>query len=164
MKYQAKINQSVFSLEPLEHNLISINGVTKPFRLIQLSERFYHFIYDGKVFRVEAVKTDDGFNFKINGESVSVDIKDELQQLLEKMSGNTKKKTTSGDVKAPMPGLVVKLLVGTGESVKKGQGLLILEAMKMQNEIKSPIDGVVREIHVSEKQAVEKNFLLMKLD
>jgi biotin carboxyl carrier protein len=59
-----------------------------------------------------------------------------------------------------MPGLVVKLSVSVGESVKKGQGLLILEAMKMQNEIKSPMDGVVKEIKVSEKQAVEKKLPL----
>ncbi|RFM24328.1 MAG: biotin/lipoyl-binding protein [Candidatus Thermochlorobacter aerophilum] len=164
MKYQATVYQSAFEVEPLGSDAVSINGARKDSRLVQLSERFYHFIYDGKVYRVEAIKTDDGFNFKINGELVSVDVKDELQLLLDKMGGNAKKKSASGDIKAPMPGLVVKLSVSVGESVKKGQGLLILEAMKMQNEIKSPMDGVVKEIKVSEKQAVEKNYLLMKLE
>lgn len=164
MKYQATIDKSAFEVETLGSDAVSLNGAKKESRLVQLSERFYQFIYEGKVFRVESIKTDDGFNFKINGELVSVELKDELQLMLDKMGGSAKKKATSGDVKAPMPGLVVKLSVAVGESVKKGQGLLILEAMKMQNEIKSPIDGVVKEIKVSEKQAVEKNHLLMKLE
>lgn len=164
MKYQAVIHQSAFEVEPHGSDAVSLNGVKKECRLVQISERFYHLIYEGKVFRIESVKTDDGFNFKINGELVSVEVKDELQQMLDKMGGSAKKKLTSGDIKAPMPGLVVKLLVAVGESVKKGQGLLILEAMKMQNEIKSPTDGVVKKINVSEKQAVEKNHLLMKLE
>ncbi len=164
MKYQATVHQSTFEVEPLGNDAVSLNGVKKESRLVQLSERFYHFIYEGKVFRVESVKTDDGFNFKINGELVSVEVKDELQLMLDKMGGSAKKKVASGDIKAPMPGLVVKLSVAVGERVKKGQGLLILEAMKMQNEIKSPTDGVVKEIKVSEKQAVEKKHLLMKLE
>lgn len=164
MKYQATVHQSIFEVEPLGIDAVSLNGVKKESRLVQLSERFYHFIYEGKVFRVESVKTEDGFNFKINGELVSVEVKDDLQLMLDKMGGSAKKKVASGDIKAPMPGLVVKLSVVVGESVKKGQGLLILEAMKMQNEIKSPIDGVIKEIKVSEKQAVEKNYLLMKLE
>lgn len=164
MKYQVAIANAAFEVEPLGEEIVKLNGATKDARLIQLSERFYHFIYEGKVFRVEATRTDDGFNFKINGEPVSVEVKDELQLLLDKMSGGAKKKSASGDVRAPMPGLVVKISVSVGESVKKGQGLLILEAMKMQNEIKSPADGVVKEILVAEKQAVEKNHILVKLE
>ncbi len=164
MKYQATVHQSAFDVEPISNEAVSLNGIKKESRLVQLSERFYHFIYEGKVYRVEAIKTDEGFTFKINGEPVSVELKDELQLLLDKMGGSAKKKSASGDIKAPMPGLVVKVSVAVGESIKKGQGLLILEAMKMQNEIKSPMDGVVKEIKVSEKQAVEKNHLLLKLE
>jgi len=164
MKYQATVHQTTFDVEPIGNEAVSINGIKKESRLVQLSERFYQFIYEGKVYRVEAIKTDEGFTFKINGEPVSVELKDELQLLLDKMSGSAKKKSTSGDVYAPMPGLVVKVSVAVGQSIKKGQGLLILEAMKMQNEIKSPIDGIVRAINVSEKQAVEKNHLLVKLE
>ena len=59
------------------------------------------------------------------------------------------------EVKAPMPGKVVKLLVGAGDTVASGQGVLLFEAMKMHNEIKSPQDGVVGEMAVDEGQAVE---------
>lgn len=59
------------------------------------------------------------------------------------------------EVKAPMPGKVVKLLVAEGDAVAAGQGVLLFEAMKMQNEIRSPQDGTMGELHVSEGQAVE---------
>ena len=59
------------------------------------------------------------------------------------------------DVKAPMPGKVVKLLVAPGDAVLAGQGVLLFEAMKMQNEIKSPLDGIVGELFVVEGQAVD---------
>lgn len=59
------------------------------------------------------------------------------------------------EVKAPMPGKVVKLLVSAGDSVEAGQGILLFEAMKMQNEIKSPLAGEVVEMIVQEGQAVE---------
>ncbi len=67
----------------------------------------------------------------------------------------TKRASARTEVKAPMPGKVVKLLVGAGDTVDSGQGVLLFEAMKMQNEIKSPQDGVVGEMAVDEGQAVE---------
>ena len=70
-------------------------------------------------------------------------------------AGTTKRASARREVKAPMPGKVVKLLVGSGDTVSSGQGVLLFEAMKMHNEIKSPQDGVVGEMAVDEGQAVE---------
>ncbi|AIF69987.1 acetyl-CoA carboxylase [Palaeococcus pacificus DY20341] len=66
-------------------------------------------------------------------------------------------------VTAPMPGKILKVLVKEGDSVKTGQGLLILEAMKMENEIPSPVDGVVKTIHVKEGDTVDTGQLLIEL-
>jgi biotin carboxyl carrier protein len=63
-------------------------------------------------------------------------------------------------VRAPMPGLVLVLEVGEGDPVEKGQGILIIEAMKMENEIRAPIAGVVRRLSVSAGDAVERDALL----
>jgi biotin carboxyl carrier protein len=60
-----------------------------------------------------------------------------------------------------MPGLIVKLLVAVGDTVKQGEPLLILEAMKMENVFKAAADVTIKEIKVSEKQSVEKGQLLM---
>lgn len=74
--------------------------------------------------------------------------------------GAAKRSSTRADVKAPMPGKVVKLLASSGDAVTAGQGIVLFEAMKMQNEIKSPQDGVLGELAVLEGQAVEARDLL----
>jgi biotin carboxyl carrier protein len=81
--------------------------------------------------------------------------------LLDKMGlGNAKGKKIN-EIKAPMPGLIVDIKVEVGAEVKKGDALMILEAMKMENILKSPGDGVVKTIKVEKKQSVEKNQVLI---
>ena len=67
-------------------------------------------------------------------------------------------------IRAPMPGLVKKIEVAVGDPIKPGSGLLILEAMKMENEIKSPLHGVVREVIVSQDATVEKDEPLILIE
>jgi biotin carboxyl carrier protein len=64
-------------------------------------------------------------------------------------------------LKAPMPGLVLEVRVKVGDSVKKGDPLLVLEAMKMENILKSPADGIIQKVHVQKSAAVEKNQTLI---
>jgi biotin carboxyl carrier protein len=68
-----------------------------------------------------------------------------------------------GVVKSPMPGRVVKVLVAKGDKVQAGQGLLVLEAMKMENEVKAKAAGTVTEVHVTTGSAVEGNAKLVTL-
>jgi biotin carboxyl carrier protein len=65
------------------------------------------------------------------------------------------------DMKAPMPGLVLQVLVNAGDTVNKGDKILVLEAMKMENTIKSPTDGIVNGVLVSQGMAVDKNQVLI---
>ena len=67
-------------------------------------------------------------------------------------------------VEAEMPGKVVKVNVAAGDSVSEGQGVVVVEAMKMENEIPSPIDGVVKELAVAEGDTVEAGALLFTID
>jgi biotin carboxyl carrier protein len=66
------------------------------------------------------------------------------------------------DIKAPMPGMVLNILVGEGQQVKKGDSLLVLEAMKMENVLKSPTDGMIKKVVAIKGTAVEKNQLLIQ--
>ena len=68
------------------------------------------------------------------------------------------------DIKAPMPGLVLQISVGPGDTVEKGDPLLILEAMKMENVLKAPGSGTVKKVSVNQGQAVEKNQLLIEME
>jgi len=99
---------------------------------------------------------------KINGKRVKVSKKSSLDVLLNKMGMNTGSGTELKNIKAPMPGKILKLLVQEGQDVKKGDVLFVLEAMKMENAIKSPGDGVLKKVLVQAGQTVEKNQVLME--
>jgi biotin carboxyl carrier protein len=66
------------------------------------------------------------------------------------------------DIKAPMPGMVLSVLVSEGQEVKKGDSLIVLEAMKMENILKSPADGIIKKVVANKGTAVEKNQLLIQ--
>ena len=97
------------------------------------------------------------------GETWSVEVVDERTRMLREMTGADQAVSGEQAIKAPMPGMVLRLEVEVGQRVEAGQGLLVLEAMKMENELKAHAAGVVRSIHVSEKQAVEKGTLLVEI-
>ena len=100
---------------------------------------------------------------KINGQLHIVSIKEPIDQLLSSMGMDAKLTAKTETIKAPMPGLVLKILVSEGEAVSKGTGLLILEAMKMENVLKSSHDATVKSIKVTERTAVEKGTVLIEL-
>ena len=74
------------------------------------------------------------------------------------------KPKSGGEVKAPIPGLVTKILLGEGDTVTHGQGVMILEAMKMENEIKSPVDGKIKKLNVKPGHNVEKGQPLFEIE
>ncbi|MEO0183921.1 MAG: biotin/lipoyl-containing protein [candidate division WOR-3 bacterium] len=106
----------------------------------------------------------DGENqLTINGESYSFEVIDEqVAKVLKSAPDIGHKKEVT--VTAPMPGLVIEVEVNEGDSVKKGQGLLIIEAMKMQNEFKAPRDGIVKKILVQKGQTVNSKDALVVIE
>jgi biotin carboxyl carrier protein len=78
------------------------------------------------------------------------------------MDAKVGKKTN--EIKAPMPGMVLRMMVKQGDTIAKGDGLLVLEAMKMENIIKAPADGVIKQLMVAERDKVEKNQVMIQLD
>ena len=129
-----------------------------------LGPRTWSVFHKGQKFKVECEKGPDAEGnlvVRINGVRREVRVMDERAKLLEKMGMSVTAGATSGDVKAPMPGKVLQVLVQPGVSVEEGQPLLVLEAMKMENMIKAVASGVVSEVPISEGQAVEKGALLV---
>ena len=90
-------------------------------------------------------------------------MQDERTRHIQSLVGAGKTQKGGGTVKAPMPGLVVKMLVEPGAAVAAGQGLVVLEAMKMENEIKASAAGVIESVAVKPGQAVEKGAALVVL-
>jgi biotin carboxyl carrier protein len=97
------------------------------------------------------------------GKDFEVEIDDQRSRLIKSFRPATAAKGGLTRVKAPMPGLVVRLEAEKGQTVKPGQGLLVLEAMKMENEIRSAVEGIVDQIAVKAGEAVEKDALLITI-
>ena len=104
-----------------------------------------------------------GWEVLSGGRPFAVTVEDERTRRLREMTGQGAQRSQGGIVRAPMPGLVLRLEVEVGQAVEAGMGVLVLEAMKMENEIKAPGGGVVSAIHVTPGQAVEKGVALVEL-
>jgi len=132
---------------------------------VELSEGHFHILREGRSFRVEVEKADRStkeFIVKVNGRSYDLKAQDEMDLLLEKLGMDKASAAVIDDLKAPMPGLVIDINVQGGQEVKKGDALVILEAMKMENVLKAPADLTVKEIQVKKGQTVDKNTVLIK--
>lgn len=97
------------------------------------------------------------------GERVEVEVQDDRSKQIEALTGQDRRPAASGVIKAPMPGLVVRVEVNAGENVEAGQGLVVVEAMKMENELRATHAGVVEQVHVKAGDRVEKGAVLVTL-
>ncbi|WP_439881309.1 acetyl-CoA carboxylase biotin carboxyl carrier protein subunit [Pontibacter sp. MBLB2868] len=148
----------------IQKETILLNGTPFSWDIQPISTNAFHIIKDNKSYTAELVETDyqaKTFTFKINGIKQTVNVKDRFDLLLDKLGMSDVNTNKVNDVKAPMPGLVLEIKVQPGQEVKKGDPILILEAMKMENILKSPGDGTVKEIKVQARQNVEKNQVLI---
>lgn len=101
---------------------------------------------------------------RVNGQSYVVELRNELDELLEQMGMGPGAGTVQSKIKAPMPGLVLEVFVSEGQDVAKDEPLLILEAMKMENVIKAPQEGKVKRVSVEKGKAIDKNALLVEFE
>ncbi len=171
MKYKATVNDNKpINIEfdasegsSIHGHTILVDGQQKHIHLVKLSEKLYQLIYNGKVFIGEVTQKGSDFTVRFKDELMQIELLDEKNMLIERMGIKSSKNKSSGQIKSPMPGLVVELNVRKGDVVKQGQGLLVLEAMKMQNEIKAPMDGEVKDIAIKVNEPVEKNQLLLTI-
>lgn len=99
---------------------------------------------------------------RINGNTYEVTVKSDFDKLLERLGMGPGSSATLSQIKAPMPGMVLDVMVTPGQTVQKDEPLLILEAMKMENVIKSPRDGEIDSVGVVKGSAIEKNTLLVE--
>lgn len=135
--------------------------------IVSVSDNRLHIIVNHKSYTaelIEALPAEKQFRVRINGNSYTVKLKDKYDELLQQLGMDKMLSAKVNDLKAPMPGLVLDVLVQEGQQIKKGENLLVLEAMKMENNLKATNDAVVKKIKVGKGARVEKNEILIELE
>jgi biotin carboxyl carrier protein len=160
-----KVNEQEFIFDLISGNAI-LDGKPVNADTVKLAPNKYHVIINHKSYNIELLeKSENGKTMRIlvNGIKQEIAIKDKYDALLSQLGMDKLMTSKNNNIKAPMPGLVLRIMAKVGDQVKKGDALLVLEAMKMENIIKADGEGVVKRIAVEPKQVVEKNTLLIEL-
>ena len=135
--------------------------------LLEIKDGKFHILQDNQSFNATVLEADyetKTFSIKINKNVYTVNLKDKFDLLVEKLGFSNMTVQKVNNIKAPMPGLVLDVLVQVGDAVTKGDSVLILEAMKMENVIKAEGDAVVKRIEIKKGTPVEKNQILVEFE
>src|SRR5690606_4808979 len=157
--YKAAVNKT----DSFDLSITSLENLDS----ISLDESKFHILKDNVSYKAEIVKADfltKNYTVKVNGNSYQVDLANSLDLLIKEMGFEVGAAKQINAIKAPMPGLVLEISVEIGQEVQEGDNLLILEAMKMENNFTSPRAGVIKSIVVNKGQAVDKGQLLIEFE
>ena len=167
MKYLANVGENTYHIslddqdtridldingEPLQIDLVPING-----------DHTYSLLINGRSYVATMMDMDESCQVMIDGRVYAVDVEEEE---LARLRSQVKRKHPAGgeQIKAPMPGRIIDIEVAVGDTVESGQGVAIIEAMKMENELRALTGGVVKEIRTRVGDAVNKNDILVVLE
>ncbi len=166
-QFQAKVNNGEQLHFEEQNGKLLMNGEEQtPDISVDASGRM-HVLWNDKSYNCELVATDatkKEFAIRINGNDYTVEMKDQYDLLLEKLGMSNLTEQKVADIKAPMPGLVLSIKVKPGQEIQKGDAVLILEAMKMENVLKASGEGIVKAIKVNQGDAVEKGQIMVTLE
>src|SRR5512143_2248402 len=164
MKYITTVEGKQFTVEIIDEKHVSVDGKLYEVDFEAVSgQPVYSLILDGKSHESYIARGDDNWQVLLRGRLYQVTVEDEREKRLRAAAGGGVAESGEFILKAPMPGLVVAVPVSEGQEVKKGQVILILESMKMQNELKAPRDGVVQRIKVKAGESVEQKQTLLSV-
>lgn len=157
--YKVKVNNSSeFNFNPDQLNKLNVVQATKP---------IYHILDKNKAMVAEVIHKDfdsKSYTIRINSNNYTVKIENQLDQLIKELGFSVGSSKKLNDIKAPMPGIIIGIEIKTGDQIKEGDTLLILEAMKMENAIICPKDATIKSVLVKTGDTVEKNKLLIELE
>ena len=146
---------------------LSLGGEEVTLDMVAESENSFHVIYENigyDIYIVDKNETTKTYIISVNGNEYTLQAKSKFDELLDQLGMSNLVEAKADNLKAPMPGLVIDILVEPGNTVLKGDSVLVLEAMKMENNIKSPAEGIIKSIDIKKGQAVEKNQVLISFE
>lgn len=146
---------------------VVVDGKNFDADITRISEKEFHFIRNNRSYNIlvtDVSRKEKTVTLLIKGTKYCAVLKDRLDDLLRSMGMDKTAAHKISEVKAPMPGLVLRVLAESGQKIKKGEPLLVLEAMKMENILKSSADAVVKKVSVTKGDKVEKNQVLLVME
>ncbi len=164
MKYITTLDDKEYEIEVIDEHRVSINGQIQHVDFEAVGgQMIFSLIIDGRSYESYVYETDEGLQVLMRGRLYNVKVEDEREKRLKAAAGGGVAEGGEFNLKAPMPGLVVAIPVSEGQAVEKGQVLVILESMKMQNELKAPKAGTVTRIRVKPGESVEQRQALLSV-
>jgi biotin carboxyl carrier protein len=164
MKYVSAIGEREYLIEIVDDRHVVVDGTAYEVDFDSVSEQpVFSLLLDGKSYESYVYPSEDGWQVLMHGNLYLANVEDERERRLRAASSGGVADREEFYLKAPMPGLVVSLPVGEGRRVEKGDVLVILESMKMQNELKSPRPGTIARVRVKVGDSVEQRQTLLSV-
>ncbi len=165
MKYHSKIENQEYVIDIDEDNRIVVDGESVQANLLQVGPLgLYSLLMDHESYELVVEERRFGYRVTLGSDTFNVQVKDERTLRLD--AGRSQLTTPSGErfIKAPIPGLIVSILVEVGDEIEENQPVIILEAMKMENELRAIRAGTVAEIVIEAGQSVEQGSDLIRVE
>jgi biotin carboxyl carrier protein len=165
-EYVVTLNGSKKKVNIINDKEASIDGKVVDYSLESLNCSTYLLRINNIFYEISSEKiNDEKYSLLVRGKKINTIARTELQERATKFVEDAKISSNHHlDIKAPMPGMVLKIKKNAGDDIDTGESLLILEAMKMENDLKAPSSGKIKEIYVSEGSAVEKGDKLFTIE
>jgi biotin carboxyl carrier protein len=150
-----KNNNLVLKIDDKKHEL----------KLISFKSNTLEFIFDNSYCEIRVLEsTSTDLKILLNGNPLTLKKHSKLAEILEKSAGRGGGGSSQNSISSQIPGRVISVSISKGDSVKKGDNIVVLESMKMQVAIKSPRDGVIKELKVKEGQSISRNDIVAVLE
>jgi biotin carboxyl carrier protein len=163
--FVVSINTSKWNVKVLSDKELLVDEKKYNYELIPVCNNSYFLKLNNEVFELTSEKlNNEVFKILLNGNDFDVTIRTALQEKAFKLLENSAVSQQHHlDVKAPMPGMILKIRKKAGEKIEQGESVIILEAMKMENDLKASASGIIENIFVKEGSAVEKGTVLFSI-
>jgi len=165
MRYITSIGEKDFVIDIIDEHHISLNDEVFDIDFHSIGDQpIFSLILDGKSYEAFVYPDDDKWQVLLHGRFFIAHAEDERERKLREASKSTISSNNRYFLKAPMPGLIVDIPVNEGQEVKEGDILIVLESMKMQNELRAPRDGIVTNLKVLQGESIEQHETLLSIE
>lgn len=159
------LNNKKHFVKLIDNSKVELNGKVYDVNLTEINQHAFLIKLNNVPFEAAYKNNGNGnYSFLIEGAYRNISVKTRLQEIANEIISNKEVERKVHNCRAPMPGLINKILKKIGENVNIGDPLAILEAMKMENELRSNYKGIVKEIMIKEGDTVEKDSIIMTIE